>query len=285
MFKTLPHYFRLMRFHRPVGIFLLLWPTLWALWIAAKGHPSLKIIFIFVAGVIVMRSAGCVINDFADRHIDLHVARTKDRPLAKKLLSPQQAIFLFLFLCVIALILVLQLNFLTFKLSLIAISFAILYPFCKRYTYLPQFILGIAFSFSTLMVFAAQTNHISLIAWEIFLIGILWPVAYDTLYAMVDRPDDLKIGVKSTAILFGSSDKFWIGVIQAAVLGLFFLIGMQLHLRFIYYVSLLGVASLFVYQQCLIKDRQPESCLQAFKNNNYVGAIVFCGVLLSYLQA
>lgn len=284
MFKTFPHYFQLMRLDRPIGIFLLLWPTLWALWIAAQGHPPLKMFFIFVIGVVVMRSAGCVINDFADRDIDLHVARTRDRPLAKKILLPQQAIFLFLILCSIAFILVYQLNFFTLELAIPALFFAIIYPFCKRYTYLPQFILGIAFSFSTLMVFAAQQNHIPLVGWEIFLIGILWPVAYDTLYAMVDSADDLKIGVKSTALLFGEQDKFWIGVIQTGVLILLILVGMQLHLRSIYFVSLFGVASLFVYQQYLIKDRKPENCFRAFKNNNYVGAIVFCGFLLSYLQ-
>jgi 4-hydroxybenzoate polyprenyltransferase len=284
MFRTLPHYFRLMRLDRPIGIFLLLWPTLWTLWIATQGHPPLKIFFIFFTGVVIMRSAGCVINDFADRDIDLHVARTHDRPLAKKILSPQQAIFLFLFLCAIAFILVCQLNFFTLQLSIPALFLVIIYPFCKRYTYLPQFILGVAFSFSILMVFAAQQNHIPPVGWEIFLIGILWPVVYDTLYAMVDSADDVKIGVKSTALLFGNRDKIWVGVIQVLVLFLLFLLGMQLHLRSIYFVSLFGVVSFFVYQQYLIKDRKPENCFRAFKNNNYVGAIVFFGLLLSYLK-
>jgi 4-hydroxybenzoate polyprenyltransferase len=275
------NYLRLMRLHRPIGIFLLLWPTLWALWLAGHGHPDIKNITIFILGVVVMRSAGCVINDFADRNIDGLVARTRDRPLATRVVTTRAALGLFLILCLLALLLVLQLNLLTIELSVVALVLAIIYPFTKRYTHWPQIVLGAAFAWAVPMAFAAQTNTLPTTAWLLFLAALFWPVAYDTMYAMADREDDQKIGIKSTAILFGRYDRLWIGIFQLLVLALLSYVGLREHLGIIYFVALLLAASLAVYQQYLIKNRNPQNCFRAFLNNNWFGLVIFLGIFFA----
>jgi len=275
-------YFQLMRLHKPIGILLLLWPTLWALWIAAHGFPSLKNLIIFVLGVILMRSAGCVINDFADRTVDLHVARTKLRPLTSGKISAHEAIILFVILCAIAFALVLLTNVLTILLSVFAVITAFIYPFMKRYTHWPQLILGIAFSFSIPMAFAAETNHVPLIAWILMCANILWTIAYDTQYAMVDREDDLKIGVKSTAILFGRYDRWMIGLFQGAFILLMCVIGFLENFSVVYFAGVFFAVLLFIYQHILIAKRVPEKCFHAFLNNQWGGMVIFIGVLLNY---
>ncbi|MEY3220753.1 MAG: hypothetical protein RIT27_2110 [Pseudomonadota bacterium] len=276
-------YFLLMRLHRPIGIYLLLHPTLWALWLAGQGQPDVKLVIIFVAGVIVMRSAGCVINDYADRHFDPHVHRTKDRPIANGLVSPKEALGLFITLCLLAFLLVLPLNFSTILLSIPAMGLAILYPFTKRYTHFPQIILGAAFSWAIPMVFAAQLNQVPLVAWWLFVTALLWTVAYDTQYAMTDREDDLKIGIKSTAIFFGKFDKLAIGILQVFVLISLSLIGIDQHLNLFYQGGVLTMAGFFIYQQYLIRDRNPTRCFEAFLNNHWAGLVVFIGLVLNYL--
>jgi len=276
-------YFLLMRLHRPIGIYLLLHPTLWALWLASKGQPSLNLIIVFVLGVILMRSAGCVINDFADRKVDPHVRRTKDRPIASGAVSSKEALYLFISLILLAFLLVLQLNFFTILLSIPAVCLAIIYPFMKRYTHFPQIILGAAFSWAIPMVFSAYLNEVPLLGWWLFLTALLWTVAYDTQYAMTDREDDLKIGVKSTAIFFGKFDKLIIGILQILVLISLSLIGFDQKLSLLYQIGVLGMAGFFIYQQYLIKDRDPARCFEAFLNNHWAGLVVFMGLALSYL--
>jgi len=278
----LHQYALLMRLHRPIGILLLLWPTLWALWIAGDGYPDLLITIVFIFGVILMRSAGCVINDYADRHIDPHVLRTSDRPLAAGRVTEGEALILFIILCLIAFGLVLLMNWLTIALSVIAALLAASYPFMKRYTHWPQVFLGIAFGFSIPMAFAAQTGTVPILAWWLFFINVLWTVAYDTMYAMADREEDLKIGVKSTAILFGKADKAIIAILQIAVLVLLFWIGQKNNFNQFYFIGLLIAASLIIYQQWLIKDREAERCFQAFLNNNWFGAAIFLGIAAHY---
>jgi len=258
-------------------------PTLWALWLASKGQPSLDLIIVFVLGVILMRSAGCVINDFADRKVDPHVRRTKDRPIASGLVSSKEALYLFIFLILLAFLLVLQLNFFTILLSIPAVCLAIIYPFMKRYTHFPQIILGAAFSWAIPMVFSAYLNEVPLLAWWLFVTALLWTVAYDTQYAMTDREDDLKIGVKSTAIFFGKFDKLIIGILQILVLISLSLIGFDQKLSLLYQIGVLGMAGFFIYQQYLIKDRNPTRCFEAFLNNHWAGLVVFIGLALSYL--
>jgi 4-hydroxybenzoate polyprenyltransferase len=282
MIKRLHQYFLLMRLHRPIGIFLLLWPALWALWIAGRGYPNILVTIIFVLGVILMRSAGCVINDYADRKIDPFVHRTRDRPLATGHVSTREALTLFVILCLVAFSLVLLMNTLTIALSLVAVLLAASYPFMKRYTYWPQVYLGAAFGWSIPMAFAAQTGTVPPLVWWLFITNILWTVAYDTMYAMVDREDDLVIGVKSTAILFGKADKAIVGGLHLVVLLLLFWIGQQIHLGSLYHLGLLIAAGLAIYQQWLIKNRQPEKCFQAFLNNNWFGAAVFAGIAAHY---
>ena len=283
MTKTqLQEYVQLMRLHRPIGILLLLWPTLWALWIAGNGYPDLLISIVFILGVILMRSAGCVINDYADRNIDPHIRRTSDRPLAAKRVTEREALTLFVVLCLIAFGLVLLMNWLTIALSIIAAILAASYPFMKRYTHLPQVYLGIAFGFSIPMAFAAQTGSIPIIAWWLFIINILWTIAYDTMYAMADREEDIKIGVKSTAILFGKADKAIIAILQITTLILLYWIGDNLKFNQIYFIGLLIAASLIIYQQWLIKDRKAGDCFQAFLNNNWFGATIFIGIAAHY---
>lgn len=281
--NKLRQYLLLMRFDKPIGILLLLWPTLWALWIAGNGHPDWSVVIIFVLGVIFMRSAGCIMNDVADRNFDGRVERTKKRPLATGAVSVKEALVLFSVLCVCAAGLVLLLNWLTVLLAVIGLCFAVVYPFLKRVTHLPQFVLGIAFSWSIPMAFAALTGRVPAIAWYVFVMAAMWPVIYDTMYAMVDREDDLVIGLKSTAILFGSYDRMIVGVLQVVMLAFLFYLSRLLALNVVYYIGLVIAASLFGYQQVLIKDRNPSYCFRAFLNNNWFGLVVFVSILFGYL--
>ncbi len=283
MIERLHQYILLMRLHRPIGILLLLWPTLWGLWIAGEGYPNVLVAMIFILGVILMRSAGCVINDYADRHIDPHVRRTRERPLATGRVSEREALILFVVLCLIALGLVLLMNWLTILLSVAAAFLAASYPFMKRYTHWPQVYLGTAFGWGIPMAFAAQTGSVPTLAWWLFAANVLWTVAYDTLYAMVDREDDLVIGVKSTAILFGKADKVIVAGLHLMVLLLLLWIGQQLELGHLYHLGVLVAAGLAIYQQWLIKDRQPDRCFQAFLNNHWFGAAIFAGIAAHYL--
>jgi 4-hydroxybenzoate polyprenyltransferase len=276
-------YSLLTRLNKPIGIFLLLWPTLWALWVAAEGVPHLGVLTVFVLGVVLMRSAGCVINDYADREIDPRVNRTKNRPIAAGRVSPDEAMLLFIALCFSAFLLVLSMNTFTILLSLGGVLLAAVYPFMKSYTHMPQVVLGMAFGWSVPMAFAAQTNSVPKIAWLIYVATVLWAVIYDTMYAMADRMDDLKIGVKSTAILFGDADKIIIGVLQAMMLFSLYLIGQQAQLGMIFNIVILLVMLLMMYHQYLIRYRQPSSCINAFLNNNWIGAVVFAGIVISYL--
>ena len=280
--ERLRNYWYLMRFHRPIGIFLLLWPTMWALWIAGAGKPDARIVTIFVLGVVLMRAAGCVINDFADRRFDPHVARTRDRPIASGRVTPREALFLFAFLCSLAFVLVLQLNRLTIALSPVAVFLAASYPFMKRFTHLPQAYLGLAFGWAVPMAFAAQTGTIPATAWWLLLATVLWALAYDTMYAMVDREDDLKIGVKSSAILFGRHDRLIIGLIQVAMLMVMIRVGLVERLGGWYWLGLAAAAALAGYQQYLIRDRRPQDCFQAFLNNHWLGLVIFLGILFHY---
>lgn len=280
---ALKPYLLLMRMDRPIGTLLLMWPTWWALWSASNGHPDFKIWFIFTAGVFIMRSAGCVINDIADRKYDGHVSRTQNRPLAKKTVTVAQAWYLFTALMFAAAILLLLLNKLAIILALIAAFFAITYPLMKRITYLPQVYLGIAFSFSIPMAYAEITGSVPKVAWLLFVANILWTTAYDTIYAMVDRKDDLKIGIKSTAILFGDLDKVIIGIIQLMTVLALFLFGKQAEFTAPYYLAVITVIWLFVYQQFQIISRDEERCFKAFLHNNWVGIIIFLGIFTHFL--
>jgi len=276
-------YARLMRVDKPIGTYLVAWPMLWALWIAGQGHPDTALVLIFPAGAFLMRSAGCVINDFADRKIDPQVERTRARPLAAGEISSKEALALFAALCLIAFALVLATNTLTVLLSFGALGLAALYPFMKRYTHWPQVFLGAAFGWSVPMAFAAQTGEVPPAAWLIFAANVCWVVAYDTMYAMVDRDDDQKIGVKSTAILFGRWDRHIIGLFQFAFLALMFAAGAVFDLSILYYVGL-GVAAAFaIHHQRMIYLRQRDACFKAFLNNNLLGASVFIGLALSYI--
>lgn len=281
MQRTMPQFIYLMRLDKPIGILLLLWPTLWALWLASAGHPSQLNLFIFITGVIVMRSAGCVINDIADRHVDCHVERTSRRPLASGKMSVLSAILWFSGLMLLAFLLVLLCNTQTITLAFIGAALAMFYPLMKRFTHLPQLGLGVAFSWCVPMAFTAETNTVSSAGWFLFAACVLWPVIYDTMYAMVDRDDDKKIGVKSTAILFGLQDKKIIAALQGFFIVMLICIGILFNLKQIYYYSLIVVAMLFVYQQWLIKDRERQPCFRAFLNNNWVGLVIFLGILLS----
>ncbi len=283
--ERMSHYWRLMRFDKPIGILLLLWPALWALWIAGQGRPDPLVLFVIVSGVVIMRAAGCVINDYADRDFDPHVARTRHRPIAAGQVSPREALVLFVVLCLLAFGLVLLLNPFTILLSFIGAFLAASYPFMKRYTHLPQAYLGIAFGWAVPMSFSAQTNSIPSVGWELFLATVLWALIYDTMYAMVDREDDLKIGVKSTAILFGAYDRQIIGGLQLMMLAILAGIGLQLGLSPLYFIGLLAAAGFFVYQQRLIFHRVKTDCFKAFLNNHWFGAAVFAGLALHYLFA
>ncbi|ADU67614.1 4-hydroxybenzoate polyprenyl transferase [Pantoea sp. At-9b] len=279
--NKLQAYSRLMRIDKPIGTLLLLWPTLWALWLSGMAIPPLSVLLVFVLGVIVMRAAGCVINDYADRKVDGHVKRTASRPLASGLVTEKEAKLLFVGLALLAFVLVLTMNRMTIMLSVVGLALAWVYPFMKRYTHLPQVVLGAAFGWAIPMGWAAVSESLPLVCWLVFIANLCWTVAYDTQYAMVDRDDDLKIGVKSTAILFGRYDKLIIGLLQLATLGLMVLVGLLLHLNGAFYWSLLLAAGLFVHQQKLIAQREREPCFQAFLNNNYVGLVLFIGILLN----
>jgi len=283
MKDRLIQYAHLMRLHRPIGIYLLLWPTLWALWIAAEGHPDLLVVFVFVSGVVLMRSAGCVINDYADREFDPHVERSRDRPIAAGRVKPKEALALFVVLCLGAFALVLLMNKLTIYLSLAGVVLAASYPFMKRYTHLPQVYLGAAFGWAVPMAFAAQTGSVPKVAWLLFVATVLWATVYDTMYGMVDRDDDIKIGVKSTAVLFGEADRTIIAIIQLLFIAALLLIGQAAALGGYYYFGVLLAAALSIYQQYLIRNREPKYCFQAFLNNNWLGAAVFSGLVLHYL--
>jgi len=283
--NRLREYAQLMRLHRPIGIYLLLWPTLWALWLAGNGQPPRGVTLVFVLGVILMRSAGCVMNDIADRDFDPHVARTRDRPLAAGRVSLGEAVGLLAALCLLAFGLVLTQNLLTIQLAFIGLALALSYPFMKRFHSLPQAHLGVAFGWGIPMAYAAVSDALPLVCWLLFFGNVLWSVIYDTQYAMVDREDDLKIGVKSTAILFGKRDKQIIGYLQLALLVLLIGIGLLNGRGWIYYLGLFVAAWLALYQQFLIRDRKPEECFKAFLNNNAFGLIIFCGLLLDYLPA
>ena len=274
-------YLQIMRLDRPIGSLLLLWPTLWALWLAGGGSPDPVIVLIFVTGTLVMRSAGCVINDWADRDIDGKVARTRNRPLAAGTLSSRQALRLFLALLGIALLLALQLNALAIKVSLFAAIIAVVYPFTKRFTDAPQLFLGIAFSMGIPMAFAALTNSVPVEAWIMFAANFMWIVAYDTQYAMSDRPDDIKAGIRSTAILFGPYDNLIVGGLQVLFVGIMVLLGMRLGMTTPYYLGLIVASGFLVYQQWLCRDREPAKCLRAFFNNNWVGAMIYCGLFVA----
>lgn len=275
-------YIQLMRLDRPIGILLLLWPTLSALWIAAEGLPDITVLVVFILGVILMRSAGCAINDFADREIDGSVWRTQNRPLATGELTARQAIYVFIGMALVAFILVSMLNTLTIWLSLGGVFLAATYPFMKRYTYFPQIYLGMAFGWAIPMAYAAQTNSVPVMAWLLFLANIIWTTMYDTFYAMADREDDLLAGVKSTAVLFGDDDLIIQGMMQVAYIFVMVLIGVQLEMSFIFYSGLCVAGGLFAYQQFLAKDRQPQRCLQAFLNNNWVGLAIFLSLVIHY---
>jgi len=276
-------YLQLMRFDRPIGTLLLLWPTLWGLWIAAEGFPDPLLLVIFSLGVFLMRSAGCVINDYADRYIDLHVERTSERPLASGKVSEKEALGLFFVLVAIAFILVLFLNRFTILLSVVGVFLAASYPFMKRFTHLPQAYLGMAFSWAIPMAFAAQTGELDPRLWWIFIATVLWAISYDTMYAMVDREDDLKIGVKSTAILFGRYDRVIIGVIQIAMLAVLVLVGILFAMGTLYFAGVAAAAALSVYHQYLIRERERGQCFKAFLNNNWLGVAVFAGIVADYL--
>lgn len=273
-------YLRLMRIDRPVGVLLLLWPTLASLWVAADGLPPVSLIVVFAAGTFVMRAAGCVINDYADRHLDGAVARTAARPLATGAVSEQAALVLFCILAFLALTLLLFLNDMARWLAVAGLAIAMIYPFMKRWTYLPQVVLGAAFSWGIVMAFAAVQNQVTPAGWLLFVASVLWIVAYDTLYAMVDREDDLKIGIKSTAILFGNADRLMVGVLQASTLVCLALLGAKLSYGPLFHLALGGIVGLFIHQQRLIRKREPAGCFTAFANNVWVGFTLLIGVIL-----
>ncbi|MDX1803092.1 MAG: 4-hydroxybenzoate octaprenyltransferase [Alcanivorax sp.] len=275
-------YIQLMRLDRPIGTLLLMWPTLWAVWIAGAGTPSLKTVIIFVLGVILMRAAGCVINDFADRDFDGDVERTKGRPLATGALTSKQALLLFAGLGLAAFVLVLFLNRLTFWLSFGGLGLAVLYPFTKRFTFMPQLFLGAAFSWAIPMAFAAETNAVPEIAWLLYVANVVWTVAYDTEYAMCDREDDLKLGIKSTAILFGDADRLMIAVLQGLTLLALVMVGHRLAFSWPWYAGLAGMAGTFLFQHSLIRYRERWPSFFAFLNNHWSGAFVFIGLYFQY---
>jgi len=275
-------YAQLIRFEKPIGFYLLLWPTLWALAIAAQGSPDGWVLFVFVCGAFLMRSAGCAINDYADRDLDAHVARTRDRPLTSGKIAPREALAVFTVLGLLAFMLVLSLNLFTILLSFGGILIAASYPFMKRFHYLPQVHLGAAFGWGIPMAFAEITGSVPKQAWLLYVATLIWTVAYDTMYSMVDREDDLKVGVKSTAILFGEYDRFMIALFQLLFLLALILVGLDLGFSTVYYAGLVLAALILVFEQFLIADRVPAHCFMAFLNNHWVGAVVFAGIMGHY---
>jgi 4-hydroxybenzoate polyprenyltransferase len=282
--RRIEEYALLARLDRPIGTWLLMWPALWGLWIAGAGRPHPRVLLVFVAGVFVMRAAGCVINDYADRNIDPHVRRTRDRPLAARRVSPREALYLFAVLITAALYLVTRLDFLTIQLAFIGAAMTVSYPFVKRIFPMPQLYLGISFGgWSVPMAFAAESGAVPRVAWVLYIAAVMWAAIYDTMYAMVDREDDLKVGVKSSAILFADMDKLLIGVMQVMMLFALMLAGRSMKFGQWYDAGVIGAGLLFVYQQWLIRKREPAGCLKAFFNNQYVGAVIFVGIMLQYL--
>jgi 4-hydroxybenzoate polyprenyltransferase len=275
-------YAQLIRFDRPIGTYLLLWPTLWTLAIAAEGGPDLWVLFVFVSGAFLMRSAGCAINDYADREIDLHVARTRERPLTSGKIKPKEALWVFAVLALLAFALVLTLNTYTIYLSFVAVALAASYPFMKRYHYLPQVHLGATFGWAVPMAWAAETAGVSRIGWLLYIATLLWIVAYDTMYGMADREDDLKIGVKSTAILFGEADRLIVGILQFLFILTLWLIGSELGFSGYYFAGLIFAGLLLGYEQAMIYYRVPEFCFHAFLHNHWVGAVVFFGIMAHF---
>ena len=280
--QQLKNYALLMRLDKPIGIWLLLWPTLWALWLAGEGRPDPGLFVVFVLGVIVMRSAGCVLNDFADRNIDPYVERTRNRPIASGAVAPSEALLVFVALSLVAVGLATMLNRQAQLLTIVAAALTVIYPFIKRFISIPQFFLGAAFGWAVPMAFAAQTGEAGRLAWLVFAVALIWAVIYDTFYAMVDRPDDLKVGVKSTAILFGDLDLFVIGGLQILMLVALVMIGNQAELGFWYYAAV-GVAGILMgYHQRLARGRDADGCFAAFRQNHLVGLTVFVGIALHY---
>ena len=280
--SSLIDFIQLMRLDKPVGILLLLWPTLWSLWLAAAGMPSLRNLAIFTLGCVLMRSAGCVINDYADRDFAKHVSRTHQRPLTAGRIKPAHALRLFGVLCLLSLGLVLLTNALTIKLAFGAVALTAIYPYCKRHTHLPQIVLGAAFAWAIPMAWTAEKGSLAASVWLVYCTAVLWTLVYDTFYAMVDREDDLKIGIRSTAILFGESDRAITGVLQGLVILSLLLVGQKFHLHWPYFLSLTVAAALFGWQQYVIRDREPAACFRAFLHNHWVGMVVFAGIAASY---
>lgn len=280
--STLSLYIQLTRLDRPIGIYLVMWPALWSLWLAAEGAPSIKNLVIFILGCVLMRSAGCVINDYADRKFDGRVKRTRNRPLATGAVSSGEALILFGMLCLLSFMLVLMTNLLTIQLAFAGLGLAMCYPFMKRYTHLPQVVLGAAFGWAIPMAFAAEAGELPKETWLIFIAALLWTVCYDTFYAMVDREDDLTVGIKSTAVLFGDLDRVMTGALQVLTLITLIVIGKRFELSFCYYLSLFVAALLFIYQQYLIRHREPAACFKAFLHNNWVGMVIFIGIVGHY---
>ncbi|MFT7672726.1 MAG: 4-hydroxybenzoate polyprenyltransferase [Gammaproteobacteria bacterium] len=280
--KQMPWYLQLIRFEKPIGVYLLLWPTLWAITIATEARPDPWLLFVFIAGVFLTRSAGCAINDYADRDIDLHVARTEDRPLTSGKITPNEALIVFAILMLLAFLLVLTLNWFTIVLSLGAVVLAATYPFMKRFHYLPQVHLGASFSWGIPMAFAAVHEAVPKEAWLLYVSALIWTVAYDTLYAIADREDDLKVGVKSTAILFGEYDRILVGLFQALFITAMWLIGNSLEFHAIYYFTLIVAVGLMSYEQFMIRHRDPQRCFEAFLHNHWIGGAIFFGVLGHY---
>jgi len=281
--QKLDAYERLMRLDKPIGILLLLWPTLWALWIAGRGHPNWVMVWIFVLGTVLMRSAGCVMNDLADCKFDAHVERTQKRPLVTGEVSVREALMLAAGLCLMAFGLVLFLNQRTIILSFVALFLAASYPFSKRFIAIPQAYLGIAFGFGILMAFAAQVDAVPRLAWWMLAANILWAIAYDTEYAMVDREDDRKIGIRTSALLFGRFDVIAIMLCYAVMLAIMVGVGMMVYRKWPYYLGLATAAGIALYHYSLIRQREPARCFRAFLHNNWLGAAVFCGLFTSYL--
>lgn len=282
-YPRLKHFIALTRFDRPIGTLLLLWPTLSALWLAAEGWPGWHLFLVFTLGTLFTRSAGCIANDLADIKFDGQVKRTRDRPLVTGRVDPMEAVTLAIGLLFVCLLLVLTTNWYTVLLSAVAVVVAVIYPLMKRYTYLPQAVLGIAFSMGIPMAFTASNNAIDNIAWLLLIANLLWVVAYDTEYAMVDRDDDIRVGIKSTAILFADLDRPMIGILQASALVTLLLIPRSVELSHWYYAGLCIAAALFIYQQYLIRNRSREGCFEAFLNNHWVGLAIFSGIVLHYL--
>jgi 4-hydroxybenzoate polyprenyltransferase len=278
----LRNYGKLMRIDKPIGLWLLLWPTLWALWLAGEGHPDQGLFVVFVVGVFIMRSAGCVLNDYVDRKIDPYVERTRTRPIASGAVAPMEALVLFVALSLIAIGLATMLNRPARLLAIIAAGLTVAYPFIKRWVSIPQFVLGAAFGWAVPMAFAAQTGGTPQLAWLVFSVAVIWAVIYDTFYAMVDREDDRKLGVKSTALLFGEVDLFVIAGLQILMLAALILIGLLAELGFWYFLSVAGAAGLMAYHQWLARDRQPAGCFAAFLHNHHIGFVIFIGIVLHY---